>query len=107
MQGNCCLIRMIRLEKLQLPVVFRIRYILAIIFKRDTTCHRQSTGRTGERCSGIFYRSQIELIIPMIGEVHFMAQIKFNIRMDEALKNQFENICKELGMDASTAFNIF
>ena len=36
-----------------------------------------------------------------------MAQIKFNIRMDEALKNQFENICKELGMDASTAFNIF
>ena len=36
-----------------------------------------------------------------------MAQITFNIRMDEALKNQFENICKELGMDASTAFNIF
>ncbi len=36
-----------------------------------------------------------------------MAQITFNIRMEEALKNQFENICKELGMDASTAFNIF
>ena len=33
-----------------------------------------------------------------------MAQATFSIRMDESLKNQFDNLCKEFGM---TAFNIF
>ena len=36
-----------------------------------------------------------------------MAQATFSIRMDENLKNQFDNLCKEFGMNASTAFNIF
>lgn len=36
-----------------------------------------------------------------------MAQVTFSIRMDESLKNQFDNLCKEFGMNASTAFNIF
>lgn len=35
-----------------------------------------------------------------------MAQATFSIRMDESLKNQFDNLCKEFGMNASTAFNI-
>ena len=36
-----------------------------------------------------------------------MAQATFSIRMDESLKNLFDNLCKEFGMNASTAFNIF
>lgn len=36
-----------------------------------------------------------------------MAQTTFSIRMDEVLKEQFDNLCKEFGMNASTAFNIF
>ena len=36
-----------------------------------------------------------------------MAQATFSIRMDESLKNQCDNLCKEFGMNASTAFNIF
>lgn len=32
-----------------------------------------------------------------------MAQATFSIRMDESLKNQFDNLCKEFGMNASTA----
>lgn len=36
-----------------------------------------------------------------------MAQATFSIRMDESLKIQFDNLCKEFGMNASTAFNIF
>lgn len=36
-----------------------------------------------------------------------MAQTNVNIRMDENLKQQFDHICKELGLNMSTAFNIF
>ena len=36
-----------------------------------------------------------------------MSQATFSVRMDETLKNQFDNLCKEFGMNASTAFNIF
>mgnify|MGYP001783279287 CR=1 FL=1 len=36
-----------------------------------------------------------------------MGQTTFSVRMDESLKNQFDNLCKEFGMNASTAFNIF
>ena len=36
-----------------------------------------------------------------------MAQATFSIRMAASLKNQFDNLCKEFGMNASTAFNIF
>ena len=36
-----------------------------------------------------------------------MAQTNINIRMDENLKKQFDHLCSELGMNMSTAFNIF
>lgn len=36
-----------------------------------------------------------------------MAQTNVNIRMDEGLKRQFELLCNELGLNMSTAFNIF
>lgn len=36
-----------------------------------------------------------------------MAQATFSIRMDEKLKRQFDALCTEFGMTASTAFNIF
>lgn len=36
-----------------------------------------------------------------------MAQKNINIRMDENLKKQFDHLCNELGMNMTTAFNIF
>lgn len=36
-----------------------------------------------------------------------MAQTNINIRMDENLKQQFDRLCNELGLNMSTAFNIF
>ncbi|MCI8510840.1 MAG: type II toxin-antitoxin system RelB/DinJ family antitoxin [Lachnospiraceae bacterium] len=36
-----------------------------------------------------------------------MAQTSINIRMDETLKRQFDLLCNELGLNMSTAFNIF
>lgn len=36
-----------------------------------------------------------------------MSQATFSIRMDEDLKKQFDAICEEMGMSATTAFNIF
>lgn len=36
-----------------------------------------------------------------------MAQATFSIRMDEALKRQFDTLCAEFGMNATTAFNVF
>ena len=36
-----------------------------------------------------------------------MAQATFCVRMDETLKNQFDALCKEFGMNTSTAINIF
>ena len=36
-----------------------------------------------------------------------MAQTNINIRMDENLKQQFDHLCNELGLNMSTAFNIF
>lgn len=36
-----------------------------------------------------------------------MAQSTFSIRMDENLKRQFDALCNDFGMNASTAFNIF
>ena len=36
-----------------------------------------------------------------------MAQATFSIRMDESLKRQFDALCADFGMTASTAFNIF
>ena len=36
-----------------------------------------------------------------------MAQTLINIRIDEDIKLQMENLCKELGLTISSAFNIF
>ena len=36
-----------------------------------------------------------------------MAQATFSIRMDENLKRQFDALCADFGMNATTAFNIF
>lgn len=36
-----------------------------------------------------------------------MSQATFSIRMDTDLKKQFDDMCEEMGMNATTAFNIF
>ncbi len=36
-----------------------------------------------------------------------MAQTNVNVRMDEGLKMQFDSLCNELGLNMSTAINIF
>ncbi len=36
-----------------------------------------------------------------------MPQATFSIRMDENLKRQFDELCNEFGMTATTAFNVF
>ncbi len=36
-----------------------------------------------------------------------MAQATFSIRMDEKLKHDFDMLCSDFGMNATTAFNIF
>ena len=36
-----------------------------------------------------------------------MAQATFSVRMDENLKQQFDSLCADFGMTASTAINVF
>ena len=36
-----------------------------------------------------------------------MAQATFSVRMDEDLKEQFNTLCEDFGMNMSTAINIF
>ena len=36
-----------------------------------------------------------------------MAQATFSVRMDDTLKNQFEALCGEFGMNMTTAINVF
>ncbi len=36
-----------------------------------------------------------------------MALTTFSVRMDENLKRQFDALCVEFGMNATTAFNVF
>lgn len=36
-----------------------------------------------------------------------MAQATFSVRMDDELKRQFDKLCADFGMNATTAFNIF
>lgn len=36
-----------------------------------------------------------------------MAQATFSVRMDESLKRQFDMLCADFGMNATTAFNVF
>ena len=36
-----------------------------------------------------------------------MAQATFSVRMDEGLKREFDSLCADFGMNATTAFNVF
>ena len=36
-----------------------------------------------------------------------MAQATFSVRMDESLKKQFDSLCQDFGMNATTAINVF
>ena len=36
-----------------------------------------------------------------------MAQTNINIRMDEGLKQDFDNMCSNLGLTMTSAFNVF
>lgn len=36
-----------------------------------------------------------------------MSVITFSIRMEQSLKSQFDTLCSDFGMNASTAFNVF
>lgn len=36
-----------------------------------------------------------------------MAQATFSVRMDDSLKKQFDLLCSDFGMTASTAINVF
>ena len=36
-----------------------------------------------------------------------MAQTNINIRMDDGLKQQFDHLCNDLGLNMTTAFTIF
>ena len=36
-----------------------------------------------------------------------MAQATFSVRMDEELKRQFDSLCADFGMNATTAFTVF
>lgn len=36
-----------------------------------------------------------------------MAQVAFSVRMDSELKEQFDTLCEEFGMNMTTAINVF
>ena len=36
-----------------------------------------------------------------------MGQIAFTVRMDTEVKKRFDELCKDFGMSANTAFNVF
>ena len=36
-----------------------------------------------------------------------MSMLTFSVRMDENLKRQFDELCENFGMNATTAFNVF
>ena len=36
-----------------------------------------------------------------------MAQATFSVRMDETLKNQFDTLCQDFGMNMTTAITLF
>lgn len=40
-------------------------------------------------------------------EEYMMPQATFSVRMDEGLKKQFDALCTDFGMSASTAINVF
>lgn len=58
-----------------------------------------------DRCSILTFATLISIIV--FKEVHKMAQATFSVRMDETLKRQFDTLCSDFGMTASTAINVF
>lgn len=36
-----------------------------------------------------------------------MGQVAFTVRMDTEVKKRFDELCKDFGMSANTAFNVF
>ena len=42
-----------------------------------------------------------------MGEVLILSFTTFSVRMEQSLKSQFDELCSDFGMSASTAFNIF
>lgn len=36
-----------------------------------------------------------------------MGQVAFSVRMDADLKKEFDSLCREFGMNGTTAFNVF
>lgn len=57
-------------------------------------------------CTRFAYNMNIETLKQILGGVD-MAQATFSVRMDETLKRQFDDLCAEFGMNATTAFNVF
>ena len=54
------------------------------------------------------YKVHFRVICVIIqAEERTMGQAIFSVRMDETLKKQFDSLCQEFGMNASTAINIF
>ena len=53
----------------------------------------------------LFFCTEISIIEKK--EVQVMAQATFSVRMDETLKKQFDSLCSDFGMTASTAINVF
>ena len=48
-----------------------------------------------------------EFISASVKEMSYMAQTGISIRMDAELKKNFENFCAAVGMNMSTAINMF
>ena len=42
-----------------------------------------------------------------VWEALFMAQTTFSVRMDSEIKKQFDDFCVQVGMNTTTAFNMF
>lgn len=57
-------------------------------------------------CTRFVYNMNTETLKQILGGVD-MAQATFSVRMDETLKRQFDDLCAEFGMNATTAFNVF
>ena len=54
------------------------------------------------------YRLRIDTIYLYIcKKLKTMGQTAFTIRMDTDIKKRFDELCKDFGMSANTAFNIF
>jgi DNA-damage-inducible protein J len=58
------------------------------------------------------YITRIDIVSTIIDNIHklkgdVMAQTSVNIRMDETVKRQFDEVCSDLGLNMSSAVNVF